>query len=224
MNIDEGNLGDVDALLRELRDRGLAGRINVGAARMTGVVSNPAAPIASYQGSCFSSSDFAEVDLAFEELAGRYGFRIGSLPKPVATPCTAVRASEIVVGSEGELWKCWDDIGNPDQAIGTIFDYTDVNDRLTPWLAYDPFSDADCSQCVALPGCMGGCAHHLFHGDREERCGSFRFNHVREVETATRRQLGLRVDVDVAPLMRLGPESRGVPVALTSRPVASLAR
>lgn len=222
VNIDEGNLGDADELLRELSKRGLADRITVSAARMTGVVANAQAPIASYGGSCFNSSDFAEVDLAFEELAGRYGFRIGSLPRPVATPCTAVRASEIVVGSEGELWKCWDDIGNDEQTIGTIFDYTDVNDRLAPWLAYDPFSDDDCSQCIALPGCMGGCAHHLYHGDRTERCGSFRFNHVRQVEIATRRKLELPIEINLDRLTRSNPEpQRGVPVTLTSRRVAT---
>lgn len=218
MNVDRGNLGHAEALLQELRDRGLAGRVTVSAARMTGVVANPSAPIATYAGSCFASMDFADVELAFGELAGRYGFRIASLPKPVATPCTAVRASEIVVGSEGELWKCWDDIGNPAEAIGTIFDYTDVNDRLAPWLAYDPFSDLDCSQCIALPGCMGGCAHHLYHGDRTERCGSFRYNHARQVEVATRRQLGLPVEVGVEMLTGAeGSLPRGTAVTLTAR-------
>ena len=57
--------------------------------------------------------------------------------------------------ADGELWKCLDDIGNNDEAIGTIFDHKTANAQITKWLGYDPFSDDDCRSCVALPGCMG---------------------------------------------------------------------
>ena len=103
-----------------------------------------------------------------------------------------MRSGEIVVGADGELWKCWDDIGDPSQSIGTVFDYAVSNDNLGQWLDYHPADDPQCSTCVAMPVCMGGCAHHEFHStDREARCGSFRHNHVARITEALRRAVGL---------------------------------
>ncbi|HSL57080.1 MAG TPA: radical SAM protein, partial [Acidimicrobiales bacterium] len=179
VNVDRGNLGRVEELIADLAARGLAGRIGLGVARMTSVVANPGSPVATYGGTCFTSPEFGAVEIEFDQLAARYGFSVRPSPGVVHTPCTAVRSTDVVVGADGELWKCWDDIGDAEAAIGTIFEYASVDaDGVTPWLAYDPFSDPHCSTCIALPGCMGGCAHHLFHGDDPlERCGSFRTNH-----------------------------------------------
>jgi len=101
--------------------------------------------------------------------------------RPAATPCTAVREHELVVGSRGELFKCWYDVGNPGESIGTIHDLDARNSRLAKWLLYDPFSDPDCTTCIALPGCMGGCAAHALVGDRDSRCGTFRHSYREQV-------------------------------------------
>ena len=88
----------------------------------------------------------------------------------------------MVVGSEGELYKCWDSVGNRREVIGHITDYKNTNGRLQKWLKYDPFADEDCRSCIALPVCMGGCAHHgmdlLQH---ENRCGTFRHTYREQV-------------------------------------------
>ncbi len=89
----------------------------------------------------------------------------------------------MIVGSEGELWKCWDDVGNAAEAIGHIRDYRDTNGRLHRWLSYDPFANDECRSCIALPACMGGCAHHaMVPNQYENRCGSFRHTHRETVE------------------------------------------
>jgi uncharacterized protein len=100
-----------------------------------------------------------------------------------------VRAEELVVGSGGELYKCWESVGNPREQIGTIWDYADELGRLQRWLNYDPFSDPECRGCIALPVCMGGCAHHAMDLlQRENRCDPFRHTYreqiVAFVETA----------------------------------------
>ncbi|HQY13057.1 MAG TPA: radical SAM protein [Ilumatobacteraceae bacterium] len=190
VNLDSGNLGRVEELMAILAARGLAGKVRLTPARLTAIASADDAPSQSYQGGCYSCSDYGVVELEFDELAARYGFEARGLPRAIGTPCTAVRATELVVGADGELWKCWDDIGNNDEAIGTIFDHKTANAQITKWLGYDPFSDDDCRSCVALPGCMGGCAHHDFFGGRDDRCGTFRFNHQRKVENEALRMSG----------------------------------
>jgi len=223
VNINRENLGRVDELIADLAERGLAGKIGLGAARMTDIVANPEAPVASYEGECFSAAEFARVEIEFDRLASRYGFLKESTPSRVGTPCTAVRATDLVVGSDGELWKCWDDIGDPTAAIGSIFDYQQAGgENLAPWLAYDPFEDPHCTTCVALPGCMGGCAHHMFHSeDPTERCGTFRENHAERVLLAAQSSLGHDVgDVELPLMGSCSP--RGVPVSLSARRTGAL--
>lgn len=183
VNIDKGNLGRAEELLEILKARGLAGRVEIYAAQLTSTEYAPA-PGSKYEG-CFTRSEFAKVTLEFNELAWRHGFRNGetSLPKPTAVPCTAVRANELIVGSDGELWKCWEEVGMKEAAHGDIRTYRDVDSRVRRWLAYDPFADAECSTCVALPGCMGGCVVHAFsERNYANRCGDFRFNHQRSLD------------------------------------------
>lgn len=217
INVDTTNAHRVEELLSILAERGLAGRVAVGLGRITDAVSNEAAPLATYASSCLSAPQFGEFELAFNEVARSYGFLEVSPPRPVTTPCTAVRAKEIVVGSDGEMWKCWDDIGAPDQAIGTVFDYTVTNDHLDQWFQYHPADDPQCSTCIAMPVCMGGCAHHHFHSeDPEARCGAFRHNHVGRITQVLQGVLGLEPE-QIPPLPRY--DGVQVPVVAAGTPV-----
>jgi len=115
-------------------------------------------------------------------MAIRYGLAAASLSTPTGAPCTAVRANEFVVGSKGELYKCWESVGNPHDVVGHIDDCENAATRINKWMAYDPFANAECRSCIALPVCMGGCAHHAL--DRlqyENRCGTFRHSYREQV-------------------------------------------
>jgi uncharacterized protein len=175
VNVDSENVSRVEELLQILEQEGLAGKLGVYPGQLVGVDDGVPAPSATYQPRCFSSPEFAKVELSFTELAAKYGFGDPSLPPPSGAPCTAVRANEVVVGSDGELYKCWDSVGNSREVVGSIFDYGNQNGRRRRWLEYDPFSDEECRSCIALPVCMGGCAHHAMDVlQHENRCSTFR--------------------------------------------------
>ncbi|MFI5015218.1 MAG: radical SAM protein [Hyphomicrobiales bacterium] len=181
VNIDRGNFGSVEELFRLLAAEGLAGKLGVYPGQIVGVRENPLAPSAGYCG-CFSNREFAEASREFLRMAGRHGLAAPALPSPTGAPCTAVRQNELVVGSHGELYKCWNSVGNRNEAIGHIGDYRNLDSRVAKWLAYDPFANEECRTCVALPVCMGGCAHHAFEkAQYENRCGSFRHTYREEV-------------------------------------------
>ena len=223
MNVDTGNVDRIEEMLDLFVSYGLAGRVGVGLGKVTDAFSNDESPLATYTTSCMTAPEFSAVELAFNHMAAQRGFGVATLPTPIATPCTAVRAREIVVGSDGEMWKCWDDIGDPRQSLGTVFDYRTTNAELERWLEYHPADDPQCSSCIAMPVCMGGCAHHEFHSeDREARCGSFRHNHVERVTIAARHALGLAPGLP-APMPAFDeiPTSNtlriSVPVAITRR-------
>lgn len=235
VNVDTANLGKVEELFVILADEGLSGRLHVGAAKTVAWDDNPAAPMASYASACFTSPEFAEVELEFDRLAASYGLSSPSLPEPIGSPCTAVQANSLTVGSEGELYKCWDNIGDPTASIGHIANYRETNDRALRWLLHNPTQDDDCSQCIALPVCMGGCAYYGFVGNRsDDKCGTFRYTYREQIEQYVRRLRGDTPDVGPLPLIdaarrgdagsRVGPSVVPVTLGPTRRAGASPAQ
>jgi uncharacterized protein len=185
VNLDESNQYTIEEMLRILADEGLSGKLSIYPAPIVSVV-NPGsgAPSGRYGGCCLAKQQFAHVELAFYELARRYGFSKPKLPRPVGAPCTAVRKNELIVGSSGELYKCWDSVGNNNDVIGHIRDYKNLNGRLQKWITYDPFADGECQKCIALPVCMGGCAHHAMDLRlRESRCSTFRYTYAAQISS-----------------------------------------
>jgi uncharacterized protein len=182
MNVDTENILQAEEMFRILYEEGLSGKFGVYAGQIVGVDDGAASPSSSYKPACFTNPEFARAEFEFDQLAAKYGFGGPALPRPSGAPCTAVRSNEVVVGSEGELYKCWDSVGNRHDVIGTIFDYANQNGRMRRWLDYDPFSDQECTSCVALPVCMGGCAHHgMDMLQHENRCSTFRHTYREQV-------------------------------------------
>jgi uncharacterized protein len=66
--------------------------------------------------------------------------------------------------------------------IGHLRSWHDQNDRVLKWLRYDPFADEGCRSCIALPTCMGGCAHNQMTDPGDSKCSTFRLTHRRQVE------------------------------------------
>jgi uncharacterized protein len=179
VNISTENFDRVEELFIALKEEGFAGKLSVYPGQLVGV-HNVMAPSSTYHG-CFGHRQFAIAEQRFIDLAIQYGLAGVRLPEATGTPCTAVRANELVIGSKGELYKCWESVGTSD-VIGNIRNYRELNGRMERWLKYDPFQNQECRSCVALPVCMGGCAHHgmsplLF----ENRCHTFRHTYREQV-------------------------------------------
>src|SRR3954452_10025616 len=183
VNLDTANTGQYERLLDQLVERGLAGRISVHPGRLVAYDEGIGAPSESYRPQCFTLPQFADVERGFLAAARQRGLASAHLPQPVATPCTAVNVNELVVGANGELYKCWDSVGNAHEVIGLLRSWHDQNDRVLKWLRYDPFTDDGCRSCIALPSCMGGCAHHArLDPGGDSKCSTFRTTYREQVE------------------------------------------
>jgi len=190
VNVDHDNAAQVEDLLEILAAEGLGGRLRVYLGQVVAVDDGVPAPSARYgPGPFLTNREFAALRVEFAERATALGFAGPTLPRPLGAPCTAVRANELIVGSRGELYKCVFSVGNPGETTGSIFDVHDPNGRLRKWLSYDPFADAECRGCIALPVCMGGCAHHAMDAKLySNRCDSFRWTYREQVQAYAARR------------------------------------
>jgi uncharacterized protein len=182
VNLDASNAEEYLRLLDILAESGLAGRVTVYPGRIVAYPDQAGAPSETYRPHCFTLPEFAGVEREFLMAAYERGLAEPELPQPVSTPCTAVRTNELVVGARGELYKCVDNVGNAHEVVGHLRSWQDPNDRVLKWLRYDPFADEGCRRCVALPTCMGGCAHHEMTDPGDSKCSTFRLTHRRQVE------------------------------------------
>ena len=89
--------------------------------------------------------------------------------------CTADFDNTFIIGPEGELYKCWVDLGKEDRVIGTIFS-SDFNQNILAeyMMGTDMFNDSKCKECVLFPLCDGGCNlfryEHKLYGTEYNVC------------------------------------------------------
>lgn len=87
-------------------------------------------------------------------------------PKRFTNYCGADALNSFVVGADGNLYKCWNDIGIQEKLIGKLpMEGTVDNFKLySDYLLYDPTKDERCTECKLLPVCMGGCPNRRLLG------------------------------------------------------------
>lgn len=104
--------------------------------------------------------------------------------------CVANNSNGFVIGPEGELYKCWEDVGKQEMVIGSIFkDEPVTNPELLALYSVgtDPHLDAECLECRVMPICRGGCANKRlrvkhFHEEGLEFCSPYKDNLVTYLE------------------------------------------
>lgn len=125
---------------------------------------------------CFTISDKL---LFFEKLHKEFGININFSPEYTVGGCGATTLNYYVVGPQGELYKCWNDIGNPKAVVGSIFaDGIITNyDLLSRYIAGpNMFDDEKCMKCKIMTICDGGCMwnrhKNLFENANISLCSS----------------------------------------------------
>ena len=84
--------------------------------------------------------------------------------------CSARHITSFVIGPEGELYKCWNDIGIKEKTIGTVKEVSLSHELLLKYLLEnDPLSDCNCENCSCFPICEGGCPYkRIYQKDGQE--------------------------------------------------------
>lgn len=119
---------------------------------------------------CLSMKDFVSLDTKFY-----VGFGC-PYPSPVAHNCGADTPQSIVIGPDGSLYKCWNDIGIHALRVGTVDNLEAVYyKRYFDYLLYDATEDEQCRECNILPVCMGGCPNRRLTSS-SHRCVKYKYD------------------------------------------------
>lgn len=89
--------------------------------------------------------------------------------------CCASCSNSYIVGPKREIYKCWNDVGDPLKIVGNI-----EQAKITNVLYYKYhqgcvwYNDSNCKECFFLPICNGKCAwyseRNLYHGGEFNLC------------------------------------------------------
>ena len=97
-----------------------------------------------------------------------YGVLVNLFPRHKAKGCMMQKLNANIIGPEGEIYKCWNDVNSPNKVVGNIL----TLDKEPSHLFYNyinstlPFEDR-CRDCLQFPICDGGCGFHRFRNKFE---------------------------------------------------------
>lgn len=111
--------------------------------------------------SCYSADEYAHhfFDI-YEQLWQGGVITIDELPHPTLTKdCGACKDSVFCVDANGDMYKCFENVFNPDESIGSILQgFPAPNFNNMQWVMNEfNFKELPCGHCEILPVCKGGC-------------------------------------------------------------------
>jgi len=152
----------------------------------------------SFESSCTTIEEFSSMNLKFRKILKQRGFKTDqtSYYPNIAYPCGANQINYYVIDSDGDIYKCWSEIGNKSIRIGNLNNLSQRNSfelmKEINWLTWDPFDYDSCIKCKMLPICMGGCSYRaMFTNNDSPECEIWkydleeyirdRYNHEKEI-------------------------------------------
>jgi len=93
------------------------------------------------------------------------GLPVSLLPSARLGCCVANAVDGVVIGHDGTLYKCLNDVGHADRGFGSVHRADDIRwENLQPWLDYSWTSRSECRECELFPLCAGDCPHKSLFG------------------------------------------------------------
>ncbi len=168
VNIDQSNKDHFPELLSYLSQRYHGERLSVAPAfveRINGCCGEQ---------QCIASSK--EKAAYWMQLFQKYRiYNTHAFPKLELGSCMMRKLNAFVISADGSLYKCWNDIGRADKAVGSVLKQGLNTTLLARYLkAADKWDDPRCLDCEVFPICDGGCSYmrleNLYEGSQHDCC------------------------------------------------------
>ena len=178
VNIDKENIARVDELLdilAERIDRRADLKIDFGQV-------SPFTDICkSIEGDCYNNEQFADVMIPLYAKVLARGFTVNKMavyPAPKLNFCCVDYVNSFVVDNRGDLYRCWNHVGNLKQSCGNVNALTEeFGKNYLSWILWNPIKHPKCRECACLPICMGGCPYLMrTSADGQPLCRMVKYN------------------------------------------------
>lgn len=148
--------------VNELLRKELSGYGNLGI--YPGLIREETSDNKSLKCTSYKTSDIHNLYSKYAEL----GIAMNLFPTRQHKGCMMQDANAYVVGPEGELYKCWNDVSDPSKIVGNINDdHLSNSTLLSNYMTFSlPFNE-ECRQCKVFPICDGGCSLHRYRNKIE---------------------------------------------------------
>lgn len=119
---------------------------------------------------CFTRNE--ATDFCFD-LCKNHGIISESLfPDDINIECMTRNPNSMIVGWKGEIYKCYEDLGNEKLVVGSLHHneiWTNHNLIAKYAIGIDHYQDSTCRKCPYLPICHGGCPLRRFENKYQEK-------------------------------------------------------
>lgn len=128
---------------------------------------------------CYHSIDSQYICNFYEKIKD-LGGNVNFFPQKASKGCMINKLNSYIIGPEGEIYKCWNDVSNTEKIVGYINKKQITNKPLLYRYMNEttPFSNSQCKDCLLFPVCSGGCAWYqyknIFENGRFNICSQFK--------------------------------------------------
>ena len=106
--------------------------------------------------------------IAFRKRCREHGILEDLFPVRPERGCMLQSDNAMIIGPEGEIYKCWNDVSDSSKVVGNIHDERQGNRTLGFRYQHgcSPFND-ECRDCGVFPICDGGCGQYRYRNNYE---------------------------------------------------------
>ncbi len=179
INVDKTNIEYLEELLDLLVANGLKdtsiglGHVNAYTEACTSIAE-----------ACMNTEEYAMKNVKYQEILHNKGFHAQGYPYYPgikANYCCADSTSAFVLDHEGYMYKCWNDVGTVDKAVGQVTKIKEAPEedmymRNVNYIFWSPFDHQECIDCNLLPVCMGGCPFNGSRNGLKPECEKWKYN------------------------------------------------
>ncbi|MDO5048143.1 MAG: radical SAM protein [Anaerococcus sp.] len=170
INLDEKNIGSEKAIIKEIESFDKEGKIKAYIARVRNENNTYIDDF------CIDQQKFDEYEYNFYK-SQHANLLERIYPRTIKNFCTADLKNSYVINYNGDIYKCWSDIGIEEARVGKLSDkkLESINfSNYFKYMIFDPTEDDECKNCKVLPLCMGQCPYQRLNKGRE--CSKYKDN------------------------------------------------
>jgi uncharacterized protein len=135
----------------------------------------------SMQHSCISMEEFSASSQELRRRLDDRNFNAGPSPDypRCLQICSANRLTPLAIDPDGDMYKCWDDIGVKSASIGNVTALEkrsgEEMTREARWVTWQAFDYPECRACNVLPICLGSCAYGPVTKGEKPQCMEWKY-------------------------------------------------